>query len=455
MEQQLPQIVTVKVTVDMINGCATPKDLCDLPAVADNWINTYNRCHGRNDGAIRYEREKILFISAISASDAFTRTLPFSRYMCLMRLAVAGVSLDDGEAALIARGNVCTLHIMWKGRRTQISALPQVIHVDEPTVVYDCDLNRALTEQPFAFTKSMSGLVIHDWQPVVNRPANAQIEYVYVVVAYTYGVKAYMMDRADVIQIRDEFSDSYKEYIKLMAAKEAAATTGNPWPHGKCYKTKRDGTGYWTDFKEPMWINREAEAWKKTMIHRLWKSVDKLPHQKYIDDVLAKEAAAQGIVQGSFGDDPGDLFEFSEDFVPTPGQPATKPRARRGGGSAQPQAQAEPPAPPTQQQPAATMPAAQPAPAAPPVQQPAPPPATPAPPIPAGPPPAPIWNGTMWVMPEVTTQPLPATPQPAHVPNADITGAGDLFTSGDPAALVQSPYGTEQAPALGNLNESF
>lgn len=163
----------------------------------------------------------------------------------------------------------------------------------------------------------MKGLIINDWQPVVNRPDNAVIKYVYVIVTFRYGMKAYDMDRDDVLQIRDEYSESFKTYAAQEEGRRKAASTNSPWPTGKIWNPKaNNGNGGWTDQNIPMWVNREAEAWKKTMIHRLWKSMneDKPAHMKHLDEQLAAENAAAGIVADGFGDDPADNFEFSADF---------------------------------------------------------------------------------------------------------------------------------------------
>jgi hypothetical protein len=315
MEQK--KHATVAVVREMIDSCKSAKDITELPAVSDNWIRTFDRCHGRNDGALRYEREKILFAQAIDSNDWLGKSTRFSQYIALMRMAMGGVSLDDGQSSLIRRGAICTLHIQWKGRRAQIQMLPQVVHLDEPVVVYDCDCNPQFTPHPYNPTRGMKGLIINDWQPVVNRPENAVIKYVYVIVTFKYGMKAYDMDRDDVLQIRDEYSESYKTYAIQEEGRKKAAATGQPWPAGKVWDPKyNNGNGGWKDQNIPMWVNREAEAWKKTMIHRLWKSMedDKSVHIRRLDEQLAAENAAAGIVADGFGDDPADNFEFSADF---------------------------------------------------------------------------------------------------------------------------------------------
>lgn len=448
MEQNY-QPATVAVTNEMIERAKHPRDLVDLPAVAENWINTYNRCNGRSDGKVKYEREKILFVQAITANNYLMNTLPFSRYVSLMRLAISGVSLDDGEASLIPRGKACTLHIQWKGRRAQIANLPQVMHVEEPTVVYDCDCDPAQTDKPFKATRGMNGLVINDWERAHVRPEGALPVCVYVLVAYNYGIKAYLMERSDVIAIRDEYSDSYKKYVADMAAHAASQQTATPWPTGKAWKTKQDGTGYWGDIQVPMWVNREEEAWKKTMLHRLWKSVDKLPHQKYIDDVIAKELAESNEFINPYGDDPANMFEFSTDFTGTGAAKTRKPRKTAEedrqpspAGSVQTEPVKQPthtPAPPPPPPPP-PAPAQQPAPVqepAPVQQQPAVPAPTPAPqPATPPPPPAPpVWNGAtqQWEFPSGQAPPPPPTP-PAPAPQ---------------------PVAPPAENGLGNLNEPF
>lgn len=417
----MEQKATVQITQAMILACKHPKDIADLPAVADNWIKTYERCNRRNDGATKYEREKIMFIQTITASAALSKSNPYSQYAALMRLAVCGISLEDGEASLIPRGKNCTLHIEAKGRRTMISNLPGVLHVSEPQLVYDCDCDITFTEKPYRPIRNMSGLVINEWQQATTRPEGAQLRYVYVIVQFRLGPKAYEMDRDDVLQIRDEFSDSYKAYIKDTADNLASQTTQNPWPAGKAWRNGYQGAeGYWTDIKVPMWVNREGEAWKKTMIHRLWKSMDKQAHQQYLDDRFAAEAAADGIVTNDFGDDPGDFFEFGQDFnaaVINPKQrEGRKPRPAADAAAAQ---ITGPAAQPTQQ----------------PAQQAIPPQPAP-PPVPAPPPPPPkqVWNSDKGVWEQVTGTPPPPPPAaqtadaaPAPVVGEDIGDPNESF----------------------------
>ncbi len=424
----MEQKATVQITQAMILGCKHPKDIADLPAVADNWIKTYNRCNRRNDGETKYEREKIMFIQITTASAALTKATPFSLYAALMRLAVCGISLEDGEASLIPRGKNCTLHIEAKGRRTMISNLPGVLHVSEPQLVYDCDCDIAFTELPYRPIRNMSGLVINEWQQATTRPDGAQLRYVYVIVQFRLGPKAYEMDRDDVLQIRDEFSDSYKAYIKDMADNAASQLTDKPWPAMKALRNGYEGL-YFADIKPPMWVNREGEAWKKTMIHRLWKSMDKQAHQQYLDDRFAAEAAAEGIVTNEFGDDPADFFEFGQDFnsLVTGKQTAGR----------KPRPVAEAPAAQITQ-PAAQVAQPQPQPPAPPA-----PPAPAPPPPPPGPPPQQVWNADKGVWEQVAE--APATPPP---PGPPPTAAQAAQT----AAIEVPPYIGED---IGDPNASF
>ncbi len=398
----MEQKATVQITQAMILGCKHPKDIADLPAVADNWIRTYNRCNRRTDGDTKYEREKIMFIQSVSASTALSKTNPFSQYVALMRLAVCGISLEDGEASLIPRSKNCTLHIEAKGRRTMISNLPGVLHVGEPQVVYDCDCDPQQTDAPYRPTQNMYGLVINDWRAAFIRPEYALIQHVYVIVHFKHGPKAYSMDRDDVLQIRDEFSDSYKSYIKDLADNAASQTTQNRWPAMKAIRRGNDGSTYFADIKPPMWVNREAEAWKKTMIHRLWKSMDKPAHQQYLDDRFAAEAAADGIVVAGFGDDPADLFEFNQDFA--------------NGAAKAPKAKAPKNTPPIPE---------------PPVQQeaaPAPPePVVTAPAVAPPPPPEQYWNPEKGAWDQKST--AEKAPDPVPPPAPDASGFDDI---GDP-----------------------
>lgn len=305
---------TTALSLKIIESFDSVKEMTDSDLISAHWIGTYERCHGAKDGKERYEREKIFFTQAISGADSLAKTSRYSQYVCLMRMAVAAVSLDDGQAALIPRAGKCTLHIQWKGRKAQMMRIPTVIHIDEPQIVYDCDCDAKYTDLPYRPTRSMNGIFINDWRPAINRPENAKIQYVYVIVTFRHGMKAYDMDREDLLTIRDEYSEPYKEWIQLMAEKKAAVDAGTPWPAGKVKKGKRDGSFYWADEKPPMWVTREAEACKKTMIHRLWKSMteDVPGYIRYVDEEIAKENRALGVRNEEHADEE---YNFSPDFI--------------------------------------------------------------------------------------------------------------------------------------------
>lgn len=272
----------------MLNGCQYAKDVFDLEAVRINWINLYSRVHGKTDGPSAYERERVLYVGFMAANATIGNCDRFSIYKTWMDLALAGISLANGQAAIIPRGGKATLHIQWQGRREQMMQLPQVVHIEEPVVVYDCD--------HFDFHRDMNGLHINIHKPLHPRPADAKRTCVYVTIQYTYGVKAHMMDAGDVLTIRDNYSDSYKRYLEDLKHYEAARAANPNHPEGKVQKTGKNGNTWWADLEAPMWVNREDEAWKKTMIHRLYKNVDKLPHQKYLDERITAELEAQGVL---------------------------------------------------------------------------------------------------------------------------------------------------------------
>lgn len=263
----------VKLTKQDLDGAASVSEMLNLPAIEERWVDTYQKTSGKTDGLMRFEAEKLLFGQAIASNSAFAKCDRFSVYAAFMEHALSGLTLRDGLAYLIPYGSKCQWMPGWKGRLEQILEMPDVVHVHEPQVVYDCD--------EFRYEKGMK-TIIHSHVPKFPRPENAEISFVYVVVEFTYGPIVYMMDAVQVTNIRDKYSSSYKQYL---------VDVKNVQPNGKVVKSGRNGT-YEVDFEPPMWVSDKEQAFKKTLVKRVYTNLPKLPKHKLLDDKMAEFAKA-------------------------------------------------------------------------------------------------------------------------------------------------------------------
>ncbi len=258
-----------------INNAPSPRDLLELPAVQENWVRTYNLVSGKEDGEMRFEAEKILYLRAIQANKALQDCDKFSHYAAFTELAISGLSLRDGLAYIIAYGKTASFMPGWKGRLEQITEIRNVVHVHEPQVVFDND--------EFDFEKGME-VIIHKHKPAKTRTKENFITHVYLVIQYTHGLKVYIMDRQEVLNIRDKYSSSYKAYVKAFnEAKKANQELqwGDTWMQTF---HRKDGSGSWQkEIELPMWVSDEIQAFKKTIVKRAYQMQEKTPKMKYLD----------------------------------------------------------------------------------------------------------------------------------------------------------------------------
>lgn len=278
INQNLPtRVANVKLTKVELEAPKTLNEMLSLPAIEKRWVETYKNSSGKPDGALRFEAEKILFSQAIATNPSFNECDRFTVYAAFIELAISGLTLRDGLSYIIPYGKKAQWQPGWKGRLEQILEIPTVVHVHEPQVVFEGDT--------FVYEKGMK-TIIHKHIPMDSRPKNATIKYVYLIVEFNYGAMVYMMDREEVLNIRNNYSTSYKSYIKDLAK-----------PHNKdrkvgdklLIKYKDKQTGEWKEYESddlPMWISDEIQAWKKTLVKRTYNNLPKLPKHKALDDKL-------------------------------------------------------------------------------------------------------------------------------------------------------------------------
>jgi len=246
----------VKLTASLIDAQPTTKALLELPAIEENWVQTYSKLTGRSaqDASVRFQAEKILFLQAIDANDALKKADNFSKYTSFFELAISGGTLRDGLCYIVPYKGKAQFLPGWKFRLEQINENPDVIFCHQPVVVYECD--------EFEYEMGMQPKITKHI-PAKIRPATAAKTHVYWVIEFKKGTQVYIMDAVKVLQIRDQYSPPYKEYIK------------------------KKNSGQWQDWMElPMWIKDEEQAFQKTIVKQTWKHLPKLPKHKWLDDRL-------------------------------------------------------------------------------------------------------------------------------------------------------------------------
>lgn len=261
-------------TVATMRSLQTAKEIFEIPAVQENWVKTYEKVSGKGDGLLRYEAEKILFMQNYQSNKtAFDKCDKFSLYGSFIELSISGLTLRDGIAYIIPYGDKAVFMPGWKGRLEQIAEMPGVIHVHQPQIVYASD--------KFTLKKGMQ-TIIEEHIPKIPRSENDSIIGVYMIVQFAHGPVVYYMDALDVINIRNNYSQSYKQYLKDISDPKVK--------DGKVLKKYKTSEGewkeYWKEIDTPMWVSDEAQAFKKTLVKRVYNDLPKLPKHKLIDERL-------------------------------------------------------------------------------------------------------------------------------------------------------------------------
>jgi len=264
-------------TGKMLQECKKPADVMDLPAVQDRWVNTYNLTTGKDNGLLKFEAEKVLFLQTISEDANLAKCSMVSIYSSFILLAVSGLSLIDGQSYLIPYKDKCVWMPGWKGRLEQIKQIPNINHVNEPVCIFE--------GEDFEYEIIEGEIKVLKHRPSLNTEGK-QILGVYVTIEYTFGKKTFLMKREEVISIRNRYSQSYKDYIKIV-----------PNAEGKRIKsgTSKTGFAYSFEIEEPMWISDEIQAFKKTLIKRVYNTIPKSSGSKYLDKRLSEAATELGI----------------------------------------------------------------------------------------------------------------------------------------------------------------
>lgn len=250
----------VALTLSMLNNAPSLQEVFDLEAFRTNFIKNYELTSAKSNGDQVWEREKILMLKKISEDKNLQKCTRVSIYSSFVELALSGLTLQDDQAYIIPYKDVATFQVGWKGRLHQIGQLDQISEIGQPQVVYESD----------EFDYELGGLsakVLKHKRTSSDHPEEDIITHVYLGYIQNGEQRFIVMERHEVLAIRDNYSKSYQYY---------ASNNGI----GKT----RDGREFKID--PPMWVTSEAEAFKKTIVKRLYKNLPKTAIQKKLDKVL-------------------------------------------------------------------------------------------------------------------------------------------------------------------------
>lgn len=262
----------VALTSNLISSQPSVKALIELPAIEENWIKTYRLVTGREDGAMKFNAEKVLFLKTIAENDTLSKADKFSIYTAFTELAISGGTLRDGICYIVPFKGKAQFMPGWKFRLEQVNELPNVVFCNEPQVVYDCDAFQYEKGERVRIHKHMPG----------NRTPESRILFVYWVIQFTHGKEVYIMEAADVYKAREK-SQTFKFYERDIKAQ--GGKIGD--------KVKKNGSNGSYEMDLPFWVSDEAEAFKKTIVKRVWKNLPKLPKHKVLEDRIQKAGAVE------------------------------------------------------------------------------------------------------------------------------------------------------------------
>lgn len=250
-----------------LTGAKDLKEMFELEPVRNNAISNYVKTTGRSEseGAMYYEREKILFFKALQANKKIEQCDRFTIYSSWIELMVSGLTLNDGLAYLIPYGKQLQMQIGWKGRLEQLIQVPGIENVPPPQVVYENDI--------FDYELGDKPKIIKHIPAKIDK---GKLSFVYLVIQKTTGNETHIMTREEVIDIRDRYSQGYKQYVT--DCKAASKNIGETF--------KKDMGSWQLTIEPPMWVSSEPEAWKKTLIKRVWKYQPKTARMKALDEKI-------------------------------------------------------------------------------------------------------------------------------------------------------------------------
>jgi phage RecT family recombinase len=233
------------------------RGMFEVDAFRANFVDNFAKTTGRNNGLMVFERERVLFMKALQENPKLEKCDRFTLYSSMIELAVSGLSLSEGMSYIIPYNDKAQFQIGWKGRLEQISNMPHINYIPEPQVVYASELN------DFEYTLGDNPRIIKH-KPSVNRgAAGDELMFVYLVLDTKFGKQTFIMTREEVHGIRDRYSKPYINYV----------AKGGKWPDGK-------------PMDPPFWVTSPAQAWKKTIVKRVYNMQPKSGRLKALDSKL-------------------------------------------------------------------------------------------------------------------------------------------------------------------------
>lgn len=245
------------------------QEMFELEAVRYNAIQNLIKTTGKTEeqAAMHYEREKILFFKISKKLESCDK---FSIYSAWVELMASGSTLNEGNAFIIAYGKQAQFQMGWRGRLEQLIQIPVIENVPPPIVVYENDeFDYELGEKP---------------RIIKHKPAKenrGERIAVYCVIQKTTGLETHLMLKEEVLKIRDVYSKPYIQYIKDCASlgKEVGSSfTKTITPRGQ--------NSFDVTVEPPMWITSPDEAWKKTLVNRIYKWQPKTARMKALDECI-------------------------------------------------------------------------------------------------------------------------------------------------------------------------
>lgn len=244
-----------------------------MDEVRNNWISTYEKVSGNKDGAMRFEAEKLMFLTVTSDSK-FKKVSNFSKYNAFIELSISGLSLREGMGYIIPYGEKCSFMPGWKGRLEQISDMPGIVYVHPPQVVREDDVYRK--------SLGMSPQVL---EHVPNTNSQSAIIDTYLVIEFTHGTRCFFMSASEILNIRNRRSKPYISYMNMCRQHNQAP--------GNSFEVNGQYGPYMIE--PPMWITDEVQAFKKTLVRRTYNEMpNKLAKHKHLDALIA-QAKAEGM----------------------------------------------------------------------------------------------------------------------------------------------------------------
>lgn len=227
-------------TQSLLNEPKTLQGVFEIEPFKHSFIGNYCKTTGKSNGALIWERERVLFMKALQSNQKLEECSRFSIYSSFIELGVSGLTLQDGLSYIIPYGKTAQFQIGWKGRLEHISWMADVIDVQEPQVVYQGDaFKRSLGESP--------RIILHEASEDIKRKEQPKVGVYFIVVTGSGGVKTFYLDAADIYKVRDTYSKPYIYYIKANGS----------WPDGR-------------PMDKPYWLTNEEAAFKKTIIKNVY-----------------------------------------------------------------------------------------------------------------------------------------------------------------------------------------